>query len=236
MGCQFLEKAQLTDLELAAMLISASCHDLQHFGVNNQFLIESKHDFALRYNDESVLENHHVATAFKFINEEDTAIFERLSIEDYKDMRKKMISMVLATDMGKHMQDAVNFKNRLAAEDFAPDGEDKLMCMGQVVHMADLNNPTKPWQVSYNWTGILYIEFFDQGDKEKELGLPIGMLMDRDTVNIAEKTLGFVSFVIKPAYESFAEFLPGAQLNLDTMEDNKSQWEQCAPIFQDRMD
>ena len=222
MSCQFLEKAQMTDLELAAMLISASCHDLQHFGVNNQFLIESKHDFALRYNDESVLENHHVATAIKFINEEDTAIFERLSIEDYKDVRKKMISMVLATDMGKHMQDAVNFKNRLAAEDFAPDGEDKLMCMGQVVHMADLNNPTKPWKVSYNWTGILYIEFFDQGDKEKELGLPIGMLMDRDTVNIAEKTLGFVNFVIKPAYDSFAEFLPGAQLNLDTMEDNKS--------------
>ena len=48
------------------------------------------------------------------------------------------------------------------------------------------------------------------------------MLMDRDTVNIAEKTLGFVNFVIKPAYDSFAEFLPGAQLNLDTMEDNKS--------------
>ena len=69
--------------------------------------------------------------------------------------------MVLATDMGKHFPDQINFKNRLAAEDFAPDGEDKLMSMGQVVHMADLNNPTKPWDVCYTWTGLLYIEFFD---------------------------------------------------------------------------
>lgn len=57
------------------------------------------------------------------------------------------------------------------------------------------------------------------------------MLMDRDTVNMAEKTLGFVSFVIKPAYETFAEFLPAVQTNLDTMEENKAKWEEHVPIF-----
>lgn len=184
-------------------------------------MIDSKHEMALRYNDTSVLENHHIAAASQLMNQKGSTIFDKLSVEDYKDTRKKMIHMVLATDMGKHMQDSVTFKNRLGADDFSPDDGDKMMCMGQVVHMADLNNPTKPWDVCYTWTGLLYIEFFEQGDKEKELGIPVGMLNDRNTINIAAKTLGFVGFIIKPAYEAFTGFLPEVQTNVDQMEENK---------------
>ena len=36
-------------------------------GVNNPFLIAMKHTKALRYNDKSVLENHHCAIAFKLL-------------------------------------------------------------------------------------------------------------------------------------------------------------------------
>jgi len=62
-----MEKAKLDDLELAAMMIGGACHDHEHPGVNNVFLIDTRHEIANKYNDVSVLENHHVASTFALI-------------------------------------------------------------------------------------------------------------------------------------------------------------------------
>lgn len=60
------------------------------------------------------------------------------------------------------------------------------MCLEFGIHMSDISNPTKEWDLSLMWTNLVYEEFFDQGDREKELGLPIGPLMDRDVINLAK--------------------------------------------------
>jgi cGMP-inhibited 3',5'-cyclic phosphodiesterase A len=39
-------------------------HDFEHPGYSNQFVIRTKHPLAIRYSDQSVLENHHLAAAF----------------------------------------------------------------------------------------------------------------------------------------------------------------------------
>lgn len=46
------------------MLIGGACHDHEHPGFNNVYLIETKNEIAIKYNDVSVLENHHVASTF----------------------------------------------------------------------------------------------------------------------------------------------------------------------------
>ena len=46
------------------MLTASIVHDYRHPGVNNGFLIKTSDPIALRYNDESVLENFHVAEGF----------------------------------------------------------------------------------------------------------------------------------------------------------------------------
>ena len=43
---------------------SAVVHDFEHGGLNNDFLIKTVHPIALVYNDQSPLENHHLAAAF----------------------------------------------------------------------------------------------------------------------------------------------------------------------------
>ena len=42
---------------------SAAVHDFEHGGVNNDFLIKTAHPWAIRYNDQSPLENHHSSAA-----------------------------------------------------------------------------------------------------------------------------------------------------------------------------
>lgn len=62
--CEYLHKGKIDDIEFAAMLIGGACHDHEHPGFNNMYLIETRDDIAIRYNDASVLENHHVASTF----------------------------------------------------------------------------------------------------------------------------------------------------------------------------
>lgn len=134
-------------------------------------------------------------------------IFAKLGKDDSNEIRKRMVHMVLATDMSKHFSDLGNFKQRVSSETFSPDDKDKLLCMGLGTHLADISNPSKPWDLTLKWTELLFEEFFKQGDKERELGLKISDLMDRRTTNIAKTQLGFIDVIVQPAYEAFAKFL-----------------------------
>ena len=87
-----------------AVLLAAIVHDVDHPGRNNKFLINSSHDLAIMYNDESVLENHHLAVAFKLMQEKFCDFLCNLEKSQMKVLRKIMIDTVLATDMDKHFQ------------------------------------------------------------------------------------------------------------------------------------
>ena len=59
----------MTTLEILAILIAAAIHDVEHTGTTNSFHIHSNSEYALLYNDRSVLENHHLYTAFKIMKD-----------------------------------------------------------------------------------------------------------------------------------------------------------------------
>lgn len=91
------------DLDLISLFISAAIHDFGHPGYTNNFLINTKNEIAIRYNDQSVLENYHISESFNIIFKKNGCnIFESLSNDDYKFCRKRMIQCVLSTDMTLH--------------------------------------------------------------------------------------------------------------------------------------
>lgn len=53
------------------------------------------------YNDESVLENHHLAVAFKLLQEENCDIFVNLSRKQRQTLRKMTIDMVRLDTVGQ---------------------------------------------------------------------------------------------------------------------------------------
>lgn len=141
------------------------------------------------------------------------ALFKNLNADDFKDVRKKMIDIVLATDSAFHFDEVGKFKSRIASEDFDPTkNEDKMMVVKMMVHLADISNPCKPFNLSLVWTGLLYAEFFKQGDLEHSEGRSISYLMDRKTINIAGSSIGFANMLVRPAYDALVQVIPKAQI------------------------
>lgn len=58
------------------------------------------------YNDESVLENHHLAVGFKLLQEDNCDIFQNLTKKQRQSLRKMVIDMVryfyLTVDVGRY--------------------------------------------------------------------------------------------------------------------------------------
>ena len=59
-----------------------------------------------------------------------------------------------------------------------------------MIHAADLSNPTKPLELYIIWVDLISQEFFSQGDKERENGLDISPMCDKDNATL-EKTQVF---------------------------------------------
>uniref|UniRef100_A0A8C6L9Y3 Phosphodiesterase n=1 Tax=Nothobranchius furzeri TaxID=105023 RepID=A0A8C6L9Y3_NOTFU len=191
----------LTELEVMASLFAAAIHDFEHTGTTNNFHIHTKSEFALIYNDRSVQESHHVSAAFRLLQEDQMNIFMNLTREEWMELRSLVIEMVLSTDMSSHLLQVKCMKAFLQQQERI----DKPKALSLLLHTADISHPSKPWALHSRWTKSLMEEFFRQGDREAELGLPFSPLCDRNSTLIAESQIGFIDFIVYPTFSLLTE-------------------------------
>ncbi|XP_066247629.1 3',5'-cyclic-AMP phosphodiesterase isoform X5 [Euwallacea similis] len=226
-----------TPLEITAALFAACVHDVDHPGLTNQFLINSSSELAIMYNDESVLENHHLAVAFKLLSNDGCDIFLNMSKKQRQTLRKMVIDMVLSTDMSKHMTLLADLKTMVETKKVAGSGvllldnyTDRIQVLQNLVHCADLSNPTKPLRLYRLWVERLMEEFFRQGDKEREGNMDISPMCDRHNATIEKSQVGFIDYIVHPLWETWADLVhPDAQDILDTLEENRDWYQNAIP-------
>nr|XP_057922558.1 cAMP-specific 3',5'-cyclic phosphodiesterase 4B-like isoform X2 [Doryrhamphus excisus] len=229
--------AVFTDLEILAAIFAAAIHDVDHPGVSNQFLINTNSELALMYNDESVLENHHLAVGFKLLQEENCDIFQNLTKKQRQTLRRMVIDMVLATDMSKHMSLLADLKTMVETKKVTSSGvllldnyTDRMQVLRNMVHCADLSNPTKPLDLYRQWTDRIMDEFFHQGDRERERGMEISPMCDKHTASVERTQVGFIDYIVHPLWETWADLVhPDAQDILDMLEDNRNWYQGMIP-------
>ncbi|XP_078657188.1 3',5'-cyclic-AMP phosphodiesterase 4C-like isoform X40 [Branchiostoma floridae x Branchiostoma belcheri] len=237
LGMQALENV-FTDLEILASIFASAIHDVDHPGVNNQFLIVTSSELAILYNDESCLENHHLAVAFKLLQEENCDIFCNLSKKQRSTLRKMVIDMVLATDMSKHMSLLADLKTMVETKKVAGSGvllldnyTDRIQVLQNMVHCADLGNPTKPLELYRQWLDKLMDEFYHQGDRERNKQLEISAMCDRHNASVEKSQVGFIDFIVHPLWETWADLVhPDAQSILDQLEENRDWFASQIPM------
>jgi hypothetical protein len=71
---------------------------------------------------------------------------------------------------------------------------------------ADVSHPCRTLHVHQDWSERISREFYAQGDREVDLGLPVSPLCDRKAHNLARSQLGFVNFVVLPAFSALTSF------------------------------
>ncbi|XP_077471340.1 3',5'-cyclic-AMP phosphodiesterase 4B-like isoform X2 [Stigmatopora argus] len=229
--------AVFTDLEILAAIFAAAIHDVDHPGVSNQFLINTNSELALMYNDESVLENHHLAVGFKLLQQDNCDIFQNLGKKQKQTLRRMVIDMVLATDMSKHMSLLADLKTMVETKKVTSSGvllldnyTDRMQVLRNMVHCADLSNPTKPLDLYRQWTDRIMDEFFHQGDRERERGMEISPMCDKHTASVERTQVGFIDYIVHPLWETWADLVhPDAQDILDMLEDNRNWYQSMIP-------
>ncbi|XP_076842674.1 3',5'-cyclic-AMP phosphodiesterase 4D-like isoform X3 [Brachyhypopomus gauderio] len=230
-------EAVFTDLEILAAIFASAIHDVDHPGVSNQFLINTNSELALMYNDSSVLENHHLAVGFKLLQEENCDVFRNLSKKQRQSLRKMVIDIVLATDMSKHMNLLADLKTMVETKKVTSSGvllldnySDRIQVLQNMVHCADLSNPTKSLQLYRQWTERIMEEFFSQGDRERERGMEISPMCDKHNASVEKTQVGFIDYIVHPLWETWADLVhPDAQDILDTLEDNREWYQSTIP-------
>ena len=239
-------------IDLLSIIIAALGHDIGHPGLTNTFHINASTEMAITYNDSSCLENFHLAKLFKTIRKEETNIFEKLSTQDYKKIRKKMISEILATDMAIHGKILNNIRskipdhllqekndnkndNKIKKFELISDinneettNEEKQALFDYFIHSADLGHNTKIFDISLKWVELLSNEFWLQGDKEKKMNLNISFLCDRDTTNVPKSQVGFIGGFIIPTYNFLVIMFPTLGYTVENAKNNLNKWQKLA--------
>ena len=126
------------------------CHDVGHPGLTNKFLINSKDEISIIYNDISVLENFHSAKTFQLLENNDLNIFSNLSKEDFSSLRKKIIEEILATDMSFHYKIVDEFNEYRKNFDIKMIQNE----LSFITHISDLSHNYRRFEVSLKWVDL----------------------------------------------------------------------------------
>uniref|UniRef100_A0A672JHW1 Phosphodiesterase n=1 Tax=Salarias fasciatus TaxID=181472 RepID=A0A672JHW1_SALFA len=207
-------------LELMALYVAAAMHDYDHPGRTNAFLVATNAPQAVLYNDRSVLENHHAASAWSlYLSQPDFNFLVNLDHVEFKRFRFLVIEAILATDLKKHFDFLAEFNSKVndvnsPGIDWTNENDRLLVCQ-VCIKLADINGPAKVRDLHIKWTEGIVNEFYEQGDEEARLGLPISPFMDRSLPQLAKLQESFITHIVGPLCNSYdaAGLLPGYWIN-----------------------
>lgn len=237
----------LGHLECFGLLVAAIAHDMGHRGRSNVFLVEIGHELAIRYNDIAILENMHCSLLFQILSQDKMNILSELSEPVYNHIRHVIVDAILATDFAQHTGMVKEFESMygvnaelfdmademyMTMDEFPPNElleyfktpDVKKSLRTVLLHFSDISNPMKPFPIAEKWAALVLEEFALQGDEEKALGIPMGPLNDRDTVNTPLSQIGFIEFVVAPLALSLARVLPPLWFSNQMILDNANIW------------
>jgi cAMP-specific phosphodiesterase 4 len=233
--------ARLTKLELLAALVGALVHDFDHPGTNNGHEVRAGTERALMHTD-AILEHHHLHSTFKLLATPDFDLFGAMPADDRELCRKLIVDMVLATDLKRH-DDFISTLSTLAAqhgataagalpslENFTSPFQAQALVgvpllLAVALKFADLSHCFKPFHIHKHWVERITNEFWALGDRERQLGIAVSPLCDRDKdSNVPKSQIGFFNFICVPFYSIVADLIDPTMLPWLRVQANLQEW------------
>lgn len=217
----------LSPRDIFALLVSALTHDVGHVGLNNAYAIKTKSDLAILYNNESVLEHHHIALTFSLMNSDESNILERWNSKDREAFQTIVTQCILSTDMKLHdgmVDEALILATEIKANDFMTNDISRVSICRYLLHGADIANSVRPYTTSNKITKLIVAEFRMQVKQEAEHKVEVtSFMMLPDDAAIAKNEIFFIGNVKSfwlAMVGIFDELLP----LVTTLESNLDEW------------
>ena len=197
-------------IEMLAFVVAAAGHDHGHPGVNNGLLVKTSHQIAIDHNDASVLENHHAASTFHILRHPQLNFMQGVSGKEYRLFRAQTIELILATDMAQHSKHVAVF-NEVLAEGNAGrhhfhQPQYRMAVRRVALKLADLGHAFKPPALHRRWSFRIMEEMYRQGDRERNEGLDVVPVFDRELLpGAAKHQVGFLAAVVLPLAQTWGK-------------------------------
>jgi hypothetical protein len=184
-----------------AALLTAFVHDLKHPGLTNAFLKATSHPLTREYGTESTSEKMHAKLFRDLIDTSSMNFLEPLGEPGRSCVINWVQEGILSSDMATHG----SFLGCAVPENPA----DLLVYKLQfAMKIADLSHCLRPFRVHNVVVNMLKSEFYEQGDKEKSLGVAVSFGMNRDEsdADVAAGQADFLEGVILPLLNRYLAF------------------------------
>ncbi|KAM6939941.1 cGMP-specific 3',5'-cyclic phosphodiesterase [Xenentodon cancila] len=217
-------------LEILALMIASLNHDIDHRGVSNSYIERSQQPLAQLYGHSS-LENHHYNLCLFILNNTGCQILSGLSPEDYKTLLHMIKRAILATDLNVYMQRRKEFfslAEKCRVNWKSEKQRDLLRSM--LMTASDLSGITKPWPEQKRIANLVAIEFFAQGDKEREEFKikPIDIMNRENSKRLPYMQVEYIDDICYPLYKAVSALFDTCSPLLNACKKNRENWLQHA--------
>ncbi|CAF2089563.1 unnamed protein product [Rotaria magnacalcarata] len=212
-----------------ALFVACLCHDLDHRGKTNDYMIKSSSTLASIYTT-STMERHHFNQTVTILQTESLNIFKHFSPKEYRQMLDEIRHCILATDLVLFFENRPKLERIVESSQFDWNNKDHMqLMMGLSMTAADLCSSFKQWEVQRSNVSIIMEEFFQQGDDEKRRGIHPQSLMDRSLAHeLPKNQVNFISFICLPCYSLIVRVLPETMPMLAGARSNLQRWQELA--------
>ncbi|KAI1288399.1 putative 3',5'-cyclic phosphodiesterase pde-5 [Halotydeus destructor] len=219
-------RGKFRPLEELSLVVSCLCHDLDHRGRTNQFLINSKAPLAAMYST-SVLEHHHFNQTVSILQQDGHNIFKSLTADEYRQVLGNIKHCILSTDLASFFPNMSKLKDIVDRQQFHLDNvQHRLLLQAITMTACDLVASTKPWDQQIETVRVIFEEFYEQGDAERVQGKEPIAMMDRTKVDQQPTSqVGFLRGICIPCYELLADIVPETKPLLHKCRENLDKWE-----------
>ncbi|XP_050926236.1 LOW QUALITY PROTEIN: cGMP-specific 3',5'-cyclic phosphodiesterase [Lates calcarifer] len=213
-------------LEILALMIATLNHDLDHRGVSNSYIERSQQPLAQLYGHSS-LENHHYNLCLFILNNTGSQILSGLCKEDHRTVLHMIKRAILATDLTVYMERRSEFfslakKSRVSWKS----EKQRELLRSMLMTASDLSAITKPWPEQKRIASLVAMEFFAQGDKEKEEFKikPIDIMNRENSTRLPYMQVEYIDEICYPLYKAVSRLFDTCSPLLNGCKKNRENW------------
>ncbi|CAF0762810.1 unnamed protein product [Rotaria sp. Silwood1] len=222
-------KHQFSPNDCIALFVACLCHDLDHRGKTNAFMVKSASTLASIYTT-STMERHHFNQTVTILQTESLNIFKHFSSKEYRQMLDEIRHCILATDLALFFENRPKLERIVDNNEFDWNNKEHFRRLQSLsMTSADLCAMYKPWHIQQNIVSVIMDEFWEEGDEEKRKGIQPQSLMDRSLAHeLPKNQVNFMKSICIPCYSLIVRVLPETIPMLIGAKSNLQRWQELA--------